>query len=1370
MAQRVISTKLAVEGESEYRASLSRINGEIKSLQSALKLTESQYQLNANSMAALTAKGDALNNLYSAQAAKVKELRAALENAKSAEASYAAKKQELTEKIEANNRALEELKKSTGDTSEEQARLTAENKELNAELEKNEAYLTAAGRGVTDWQDKLNTAEIKLNDLDAELKLNGQYMDEAKNSSDGCATSIDQFGNRMKESAEKADTLRDALMAAGVVAALKATANALEACVEESIEFESAMAGVSKTTDLTGTELASMGDAIKDLATKIPATAAEIANVAEAAGQLGIAKEDLLDFSEVMVNLGVATNLSSTEAASALAKFANVVSMSSDDYERLGSTIVDLGNNFATTEADIVSMATRLASSGSIVGLTEAQIMAVATALSSVGIEAEAGGSAISKLLKKFETMVQTGSPALADFAAVAGMTADEFSKAWGENAVGALGKFIDGLGNVDKAGGSSVAVLDELGITEVRLSNAVLAMASSNGILNKALNTANNAWEENTALAKEAATRYETTESKLQLLSNAADNAKIAVGDQLTPALGNLADVGSDVLNWAADFIEKNDAIVPLLTSAAAAVGVLATGIISYTAVTKLAAAATAAFTAIMDANPVFLVATAIAAVVAGLGVLVATIDDSAVPSVKELTTAASEMSTAMEEAAAARESTVEATLAAANVASTYITKLEEMEAAGINTDEQAKQYHNTLALLCQVVPELSGYIDLETDTIEGGTSALRANTEAWKKNAIQQAYQAELTALYESYADVLIEAEKNSIGLTEAQYALEAAEQKHNDALNRMSELWDEAVAQSNAAYEEYGLLSDATAYLSQEYYDLQNSLGSLNDEIWEAEETVESYEKAIDKGAEAVSAAEEEIALAEEAVSNLTESYGENAEAAEENAEAQAAVVEATESVKTRIDELATAYADAYGAAYDSINGQIGLFDTFAASISEDTDTVEEMMARWAEQTQNLASYTENLKLAAQYGLDEGLILSLADGSAESAGYLATIISEIEKLGGTTEGMSTEAAEFVDNFNASFAATSEAKDAFAETVAMMQTDFEDAVAAIEKAADEADFSGVTEAMEKAFADVGVDFKSIGEDAASGFVTGVEGTTGEVRDASAKMAQDAIDATRETLDSHSDSRVMIGVGKDFVGGMVTGVKSEQPELVNVVQKMGDEVSDVMTKSATDTVKRYITEFSQISNKTSNALQQLKSTVTNGTSALPDSMYSVGQQIVNGMINGMNNRAGSLYSTVTSIVNNAISKAKSAAATASPSKKTTKIFEDVGEGMVVGIENKRQRIAETTQSVVDDALKLDVSGKIDTAINSIDDRVPAVNLERAIQPQGGTSQGIQNNIRIERLEVREEADVDKIARKLYALQRSQSRGKGVLA
>ena len=163
------------------------------------------------------------------------------------------------------------------------------------------------------------------------------------------------------------------------------------ASVKAFADFETAMRGVSKTTDLTGAEFDQMSSDILKMSRTMPVAATEIAGVTEAAGQLGIKKENLLGFTETMVKLGTSTNMSSDEAATALARLANITQMPQDKFENLGSTVVALGNNMATTESEIVNMAQRLAGTGSMIGLTEAQIMALSASMSSVGIEAEAG-------------------------------------------------------------------------------------------------------------------------------------------------------------------------------------------------------------------------------------------------------------------------------------------------------------------------------------------------------------------------------------------------------------------------------------------------------------------------------------------------------------------------------------------------------------------------------------------------------------------------------------------------------------------------------------------------------------------------------------------------------------------------------------------------------------------------------------------------------------------------------------------------------------------------------------------------------------------------------------------------------------------
>lgn len=178
-------------------------------------------------------------------------------------------------------------------------------------------------------------------------------------------------------------------------------------------------------------------------------------------------------------------------------------------------------NNMATTESDIVNMAMRLAGTGHQVGLTEAQIMSFAAALSSVGIEAEAGGTAFSKVMTDMQLATESGGKKLDNFAKVAGMSASQFKQAFKQDASQAIIAFIQGLGNMQKHGKSAIGVLNDMGIKDVRVRDTLLRASGASGVFTNALKIGNDAWKENTALTNEANQRYQTTASKIAMLKN---------------------------------------------------------------------------------------------------------------------------------------------------------------------------------------------------------------------------------------------------------------------------------------------------------------------------------------------------------------------------------------------------------------------------------------------------------------------------------------------------------------------------------------------------------------------------------------------------------------------------------------------------------------------------------------------------------------------------------------------------------------------------------------------------------------------------------------------------------------------------------
>ncbi|HER5233473.1 TPA: phage tail tape measure protein, partial [Streptococcus pyogenes MGAS3370] len=220
--------------------------------------------------------------------------------------------------------------------------------------------------------------------------------------------------------------------------------------IKAAVDYESAFAGVKKTVDETATvSYAKLSQGIRQMAKELPASAVEIAHVAEAAGQLGVKTGDILSFSRTMIDLGESTNLSAEEAATSIAKIANITGLASSEYSRFGSAVVALGNNFATTEKDIVAMTNRIAASGKLAGLTNQEMLALATAMSSVGIEAEAGGTAMTQSLSAIERAVASGGDNLNKFAQIANMSSADFARAWKEKPIVALQEFIKGLGQL---------------------------------------------------------------------------------------------------------------------------------------------------------------------------------------------------------------------------------------------------------------------------------------------------------------------------------------------------------------------------------------------------------------------------------------------------------------------------------------------------------------------------------------------------------------------------------------------------------------------------------------------------------------------------------------------------------------------------------------------------------------------------------------------------------------------------------------------------------------------------------------------------------------------------------------------------------
>ena len=321
--------------------------------------------------------------------------------------------------------------------------------------------------------------------------------------------------------------------------------------LKASIEFESAFAGVKKVLDETvNTSFKDLEKGIMDLSRRLPQTATEIAGVAESAGQLGIGADDVIAFTEVMIMLGDTTNLTSEDVATSFARIGAITGLATEDYSRLGSVVVALGNNFATTESEVVEMATRMAGTANIIGLTEHATFGLAGAMSSVGISSQIGGSSMSRVMQKINSDVISGGEGLEAFAQISGMSADAFSKQWKDKPEVAITEFVKGLGKIKDSGGDVTGMLKELNISGFNEVNTLLALSGASEGLTEALDISSVAWDENTALLKEAEVRYNTTESKLKMIKNVANALAIELGNSLKDSLLGVMDTTLGMVN----------------------------------------------------------------------------------------------------------------------------------------------------------------------------------------------------------------------------------------------------------------------------------------------------------------------------------------------------------------------------------------------------------------------------------------------------------------------------------------------------------------------------------------------------------------------------------------------------------------------------------------------------------------------------------------------------------------------------------------------------------------------------------------------------------------------------------------------------
>ncbi|HFC8507570.1 TPA: phage tail tape measure protein [Neisseria subflava] len=493
---------------------------------------------------------------------------------------------ELTGKLYAARDAMSESGVSVKNLAAEEARLSSESAAATAQLDR----LTAEAQTLKaiadakiqlgiDTDDKARQEIQKTKDAYELLKDSGTLSHEelarAAQLQEGKVRELEASLKGVKPSISEI---------ASEVQGLVGKAGGLAFAAKEAMKFETAMAGVKKVAEGTDEQYAKLSDELKKMSAELGISAAEMADLAAAGGQLGIPIEKLSEFAAIASKMSVAFGMTAEEAGNAAATIANVFQLPIGEVEKLGDAINVLGNNTAAREKDIVAAMARIGGTAKQFGLAADEAAALADAFIALGKPPEVAATAINAMLQKLQTAQSQGKDFQAALEGI-GTSADEMAANIAANPQQALTEFLHKLEGLDKQ--SRALTLSQLFGTEY--SDDIALLVGSLGEYEKALGLVNDQSQIQGAMQKEAAAALNTTEGQINKAKAAVSNMAGELGNALLPILKITASTVETVATAISDFTKD----FPVLSKLAIYFAAARVAMEAYSAVVRLGGAA---------------------------------------------------------------------------------------------------------------------------------------------------------------------------------------------------------------------------------------------------------------------------------------------------------------------------------------------------------------------------------------------------------------------------------------------------------------------------------------------------------------------------------------------------------------------------------------------------------------------------------------------------------------------------------------------------------------------------------------------------------------------------------------------------------
>lgn len=900
-------------------------------------------------------------------------------------------------------------------------------------------------------------------------------LDEAAEAARKASEEVEKFGDKSEETGKQSEEsskkgrdgikeLQGVLASAGIAATLNEIKNGFFDCSEAAAQFETSTAMVATIADTSQKSLSSISKEVRSYSNETGEAASDMAEATYQAISASINTADAAAFAGTATKLAVGGFTSATTAVDVLTTAINAYGLAASDATQLSDYLITTQNLGKTSVDQLAQSVGKVIPLASAYNVQMDNLSSAYAVLTANGIATAESGTYLKSMLNELGDTSSGVSEVLLNSTGKTFAQLMEQGYSLGD-VMAMLGNAVDG----DSTAFNALWNSTEAGIGALSLFNA--GADKYNSVLESMRTSAG-------ATEKAYSTMADTTDKSKQRMENAFNNLKISVGDVLNPALTQVYEGFTGVFAGMSDFVDEYPAVVAAISAIAVGVGGFTGALAAYNLATTAAKFVTEAFTATLAANPYVLAAAGIVAVTAAAvtltGVLITQSDEyegmtatcrdqyDELQRLNDQYNAACEQYGENSEAANSlryqldqlndefetNRQTVKEFVAECDGLVESHNKV--MDAYNSSTSSIKDQELGTLALTQRLgelasqntqttasYTEMKAIIDqLNADvpglglTYDGVTASVEDTVEALEKAAKAQADEERKAEQMQTYVDLYKEQADLTQQIAEAEANLDAERQRRGMRKDDVTGDWVNGM----------GFWTEDSPWIA------------WTSDIDEYKKSLEELQAAYDENQQTLADIKSEwtgVAQAVEDAQNQTVTYDE-------------AVSMATSSAQSALDELTAAYDKAYESARTSIEGQIGLFDTMKTSSELSISDMEKAMQS---QTDYLNLYSENLKKAAEYGLDDGLIKSLSDGSEESAGYINAIIQNIEKLGGSTEGMPAAASKFVDEFNSKFEETEKAKDAFADNIAKMETDFDKTMSDIEQT-----MTGTVEKMEMA------------------------------------------------------------------------------------------------------------------------------------------------------------------------------------------------------------------------------------------------------------------------------------------------------------